>query len=255
MLSGLADAARYCDMPEAETAALRLGAYLLEQLRDREGFLIHSKAKGKEGPPGYLEDYAALIEGCICLYSSCGDPLWMHSARELTTTVLGHFASKKQPFFYFTSDRETGLIRQSIELADNVIPASNSVMAKNLFLLGLFWGEGSWIERAEKMLEYMKPSLARYSSQYANWLQLALWLHGPFYEIVVCGPEARETGRSLVSEYLPNTLVAFSDQERDLPLFKARYAADKTLIYLCSRGACQVPQQEEAAVLELLRQG
>lgn len=254
LLSGLADAARYCGIGEAQKAATRLGEYLFSRFLDTEGHLLHSIAKGKAGPRGYLEDYAALIEGCIRLYSCCGDLVWMRRASDLTEFALEHFAAGDQPFFYFTSDQDAALIRKTVEVADNVIPASNSTMAKNLFLLGLFFGKPDWIQRSEAMLERMKPSMDSYSGQYANWMQLALWMEAPFFETAVCGPAARKAGSSLAERYLPHTLLAFSDTEQDLPLFKSRFDPEQTRIYICNRGACQHPLEDTGKALQTLQQ-
>ena len=255
MLLECADVARYCDLPLAEKAAQELGEYLFASFTNSEGTLLHSRAKGKDGPAAYLEDYATLIEGCIKLYSCCGDPVWMERASTLTRVVLEDFSAEGQPFFFFSSHREKALIRKSIEVADNVIPASNSIMAKNLFQLGLFWEDSSWIQRAEDMLSYMKDSMSKYSGQYSNWMQLALWLEYPFFETVVSGPQAQSYGRILGSKYLPHTLIAYSDKAAELPLFRHRQDPEHTRIFICSRGACQQPMEEvEQAFLTLRKE-
>ena len=138
-LSGLADASRYCGLDAAGSSALELGEYLAS-LMGPDGSLPHQVANGTAKGRGFLEDYAAVSEGFIRLYSLTLDPQWMERAHRLATHVIQAFGEEDQALFYFTSKDDPELIRRSLEVADNVIPASNSMMAESLYRLGLFFG-------------------------------------------------------------------------------------------------------------------
>ncbi|MBC2838804.1 thioredoxin domain-containing protein [Robiginitalea sp. SC105] len=253
LLGGLAEAWRYTGLEEAREAALALGAYLAGTVTREDGSVPHSTRGGDGKGHGFLEDYAALAEGYIALYGATGDPAWMERAQDLCSYALAHFGDEENPVLYFTSALDPALIRRSLETADNVIPASNSIMAKNLYLLGGFFGRSEWKNRSRQMLRAVAPSMERYASQYANWMQLALWMGEPFYEVAVCGPEAGTLSAGLLEKYLPQCLVAPSESESGLPLFKGRFDPGQTRIYICREGSCRRPLEDAAEALKELR--
>ena len=254
LLSGLSDAYRYCGLEEARTAALALGHWTATRLRRPDGRLPHTFGPVKRENAGFLEDYAALIEGYIKLYGISWDTTWMEKARELCTQVLEDFSEPGQALLYFKARSDQPLIRQTLETADNVIPASNSVMAKNLFLLGLFYADSHWVERSRSMLGAVSESAARYSGQYSNWLQLALWHDRPFLEVALCGTGAEALAGQLGRQYLPHCLLAASEEASGLPLFLGRHRPEAARIFVCTLGQCREPLDDPGAALAELRE-
>ena len=61
--------------------------------------------------------------------------------------------------FYFTSDEVTNLIARKIELFDNVLPASNSVQAINLYELGHYYYNESYSKLAKQMLSNVNDDI------------------------------------------------------------------------------------------------
>ncbi|MDG1570986.1 thioredoxin domain-containing protein [Robiginitalea sp. M366] len=241
LLSGLCDTWRYGQLEGARTAALELGTFLSGQM-DTEGRLPHGVSEGHPKGNGFLEDYAAVAEGFIRLFGITGNPHWMERARNLAAYVETHFSESGQALFYFNSGQDAPLIRRTLEVADNVIPASNSIMAENLFVLGHFYGNAGQIRRAAEMLAAIGPSMERYSGQHANWLRLALKREAPFRELAICGPEALGWVAEIGLQYLPQVFLAGCEEASDLPLFRERYRPGKTRAYLCQGGACQQPE-------------
>src|SRR5690554_5305643 len=94
--------------------------------------------------------------------------------------------------FYFTSNKDPLLVSRTVEYRDNVIPASNSIMAKNLFKLARYFDNKHYSKTATNMLNNVKPEIQDYGSNYSNWLDLMLNYTQPFYEVVVAGPNAHE---------------------------------------------------------------
>lgn len=252
LLSGLADAWRYCGLEAAREASLELARYLSGSLTRPDGSVPHIAGSTGDVGNGFLEDYAALADGYIAMHGALGDPAWMEQARAAIETALENFSEAGQPLFYFNSHRDPELIRRTLETSDNVIPASNSIMAKNLYQLGLFFDRREWTDRARSMLRSMVPSLQRHSGQHSNWMQLALWLNAPFHEVAVCGPDAESVSAELRVHYLPQVLLASSTTESGLPLFRGRFHPERTRIYICREGQCDHPLEDRREVLEKL---
>src|SRR5581483_5100745 len=97
------------------------------------------------------------------------------------------------------------------EISDNVIPASNSSMAKCLFLLGHYFNKQEYIQKTMQMLHNVKPNMIRYGSGYSNWAQLLCWQVYPFYEVAISGPFAIERLNELNNFFVPNVLIAVSE--------------------------------------------
>lgn len=91
--------------------------------------------KRKKQHQWFFDDYAFTIDALITLYQSTFDEEWLLLSKNLTEYVFKHFSDEHSPMFFYTSDDDPKLITRKIELSDNVIPASNAVMAKTFFIL------------------------------------------------------------------------------------------------------------------------
>ena len=253
MLKGYVDAYRvlgdekYLDVAEKN-------AYFIKKKQLREdGGLNHSFKNGKSSINGYLEDYATAIDAFIALYETTLDENWLNIARDLTNYTFDHFFDESSSMFFFTSNSDASLISRSIEYRDGVIPASNSIMAKNLFKLSHYFDNDYFYETALTMLNNMKPEIQDYTSSYSNWLDLMLNFSNPFYEVAIVGKDAKQIVSELNNHYIPNKLIVGSTSDNDLPLLKNRYNPEKTLVYVCVNKTCKLPVTEVESALKLLK--
>jgi len=144
--------------------------------------------------------------------------------------------------FYFTSDEDKDLITRKMEIEDNVIPASNSIMAKNLFKLSHYYSNNYYLKVSKQMLNNMKERAQQYGSGYSNWLQLMSDLSNEYYEIAISGENAKEKLVEINQYYIPNKLIAGSTSESKIPLMEGRFSKNETYIYICVDGACKLPE-------------
>jgi len=252
MLKGYLDAYRVFKEPEFLTKALKNANFLKKNQIHSDNALYHNYKAGKSSINGYLEDYAAVIDSFISLYETTGDMQWLEASQGITAYTFDHFYDPKQHLFYFTSDQDPKLINRTIEYSDNVIPASNSIMAKNLWLLSHYLYIPKYAKVAKEMLHIMQPQIEQYPSGYSNWLDLMTDFSFPFYEVVIIGKNTREKVNELNNHYIPNKLLAFSEVESNQPLFESRYSSDQTLIYICVNNACKYPVQKVSEALKFM---
>jgi uncharacterized protein YyaL (SSP411 family) len=203
---------------------------------------------------GFLEDYCHLIEALISLYQATFKERYILLAERLMEYCDQHFSERKSGMFYFTSDLDAELITRKMELTDNVIPASNSVMANCLFLLGNFFGKPAYLERARSMLSRMVDDAVSYGAGYSNWLILHSRHITPFNEVAIVGKSVDEKLSGLRSHYLPNVIFAATTEESSLPLLKDRLVTGETLIYVCRGHSCRLPVSDTAEALKLIRE-
>lgn len=228
--------------------------WLLRQQKKSDGSLFHSYKLRKSAINAYLEDYCFVIEALIALYQITLDENYIREADNFTTYVIRHFSDPHTDMFFFTSDEDPALITRKMELSDNVIPASNSSMAKVLFQLGNLFGNNDYLERSKRMLRYVLSEMILYGAGYSNWAQLLIHHVFPFYEVAVVGKSVNEKLSQLQNHYLPNVIFAGTAGESQLPLLQNRSVSGKTLIYVCEGQHCLLPSESVENALQLLRQ-
>lgn len=253
MLKGYADAYRVFDSKHYLEIAIKNATFLLNNQLREDGGLNHNYKNGKSNINGYLEDYATLIDALISLYEITLNEKWLTNAKQLTDYTFDHFYDTKSGLFFFTSDEDERLIARKMEIHDNVIPASNSIMAKNLLKLGRYYSNSHYLSTSKQMLNTIKEDAVKYPSSYSNWLELMSNYIGNYYEIAISGNDALEKLEEINNEYIPNKLIAGSINESELPLMKSRYVKDETFIYICVNGSCQLPQTETEKAINQIK--
>ena len=253
MLKGYIDAYRVFNDKRFLVSAEKNANFIINNQLREDGGLNHNYKDETSNINGYLEDYATTIDAYIALYENTLNEKWLNTARDLTSYVFDHFYEASNSMFYFTSNEDPLLVTRNMEYRDNVIPASNSIMAKNLFKLSHYFDNEYYNKTATNMLNNVKPEMQDYGSGYSNWLDLMLNHTNPFYEVAISGKEAINKIKELNKTYIPNKLIAGSTQESNMPLLKNRYIEDETYIYVCVNKACKLPVNDSEKAIELLK--
>lgn len=232
--------------------ALRNARFLQDKLFDEYGQLFHSYKNNQARIYAFLEDYALIIEACISLFESTGEKSWLDEAARLTDITLAGFFDIDKSIFSFTSADQTELVTLTYEIHDNVIPASNSVMARNLYRLSWLLDRSDYKEIAIAMLNGIAENINAYPPGYSNWCQLILDLTETHLEVAVAGSEALKVLNELQRKYLPQVTFCAGVAEDHLPLLKNRVVAGKTLIYICQDNTCQLPVNSVDEAVKLI---
>ncbi|OIQ40963.1 MAG: thioredoxin domain-containing protein [Bacteroidetes bacterium MedPE-SWsnd-G1] len=250
MLRGYIDAYKVFDKKHYLDVALKNAHFLVASQLREDGGLNHNYKDGKSTINGYLEDYSTLIDAFISLYEVTLDEQWLNTSKQLADYTFDHFFDDTSGMFFFTSDEDQNLIARKMEVSDNVIPASNSIMARNLAKLSHYYSNKHYLKTSKQMLNNIKESMIEYPSGYSNWLQLASDFSSSYYEIAIAGPESLYKLKEINQVYIPNKLIAGSIGESDVPLMEGRFNVDETLIYICVDGACKLPEETTERALD-----
>ena len=240
MLIGYVDAFKALQDEKYLKTALQNADFLIKNQWSTEGHLCHNYKAGKSSINGFLEDYAWAIAAFIALYEVTFDEKWLNDARRLTDYCLDHFYDASDSFFAFTSNLDEALISRHFETEDNVIPASNSVMAENLYKLGIYFHHSHYESIIEKMIGKIIPSVD-YPSAFSNWLYLFLNYSDHQKELAICGNNALKYNAAINRQYLPNITVAGTIQFSELPFLQQRFAENENLFYICKNKTCGLP--------------
>lgn len=253
MLKGYANAYRVFNDDHFLEMALKNGNFIIQNQLRKDGGLNRNFKNGKSNINAYLEDYATTIDAFLQLYQVTFDEQWLQNAKQLADYCYDHFHDSTSQLFYFTSNTDDSLIARKIDTDDNVIPASNSIMATNLFLLGHYYGNKKYSDNASQMLHNVKDKALRYGGNASNWLSLYLNYIGDFYEVAISGKDAKARLEELNKHYIPNKLIVGSSKHSNLPLLEYKFSENQTTIYVCINGACQMPVTETKKALNQLK--
>jgi len=252
MISGYVNAYKAINDEVFMNEAISAGEFIYSNLVKKDGGLFHNHVNGQSKINGYLEDYAMVIQASLDLYEITLNQLWIERALKLSEYVIDNFSSGESELFYFTSKKDEDLISRSVEFRDNVIPSSNSIMAKNLFRLYHYFDKEEYYERSKNMSFSVTQEFEAYPSGYSNWFDLIYNLKSNYYEVAVVGENALEKVKQINSKYIPNKLIIGSTSENNLPLLKNRFIKDKTLIYVCVNKACKMPTESVEESVSLI---
>ncbi|MDR7369945.1 thioredoxin domain-containing protein [Flavobacterium aquidurense] len=244
MIKGYVSAYRAFKNPHYKEVALKNANFIVNNQLQKDGSLNHSYKEDKSSIVGFSEDYAIVIEAFISVYQITLDEKWLNKAKQLMDYTITHFWDKKSNLFYFTSNSSTGLITRKMEIADNVIPGSNSILAHNLFLLGHYYSNDAYSKTAQRMLNNVKEDVLKAPTEYYNWLNLMLNYTDSYFEVAISGKEAIAKTVQLQSYYLPNILIAGATAASKLPILEDRFAEHQTYIYVCVNKACKMPESD-----------
>lgn len=201
----------------------------------KEGKLYRNFNDGATTIEGFLEDYAHTIDACIAMYQSTFKTDWLAKSKELMDHCITAFGDSESQMFFFT-DAETQLIARKMEVNDNVIPSSNSVMARNLYYLGRYMNEATYLERSRTMLANVYEGMEQYGSGYSNWGMTLLHEIYGLGELVI---SERNDAFTLQKSGVPFVLNAKVDSE--LPLTASKLEMPEDQIMVCFEGTCKMP--------------
>jgi uncharacterized protein YyaL (SSP411 family) len=252
MLKGLVDAYRYLGEVAYLDLALENAAFLQREMIKDDNSLFRNHKEGKSSINAFLDDYAAVIDAFVSLYEVTFDKKWLDISKQLLDYTKEHFFDKTSGMFFYTSDQDQSLIRRTIEVDDNVISSSNSMMAINLFKLHKLYPDEEYGSLSEQMVKNVQKDFDKRAQGFSNWLHLVLFQNQRFYEIAVIGEDYKAMGRELAKAYVPQSILVGSKGEGNLELLKNREVPGKTLTYVCIEGACKLPVDSAGKALEQL---
>ncbi len=202
--------------------------------------------------PAMLEDYAFVISAYISLYQSAFEIEWIHLASKLTTRVIDDFFDPEERLFYFSGIDSSSLITRKKEIHDNVIPSSNSQMARNLFLLSRFTDNKDWEKIAMDMVSKISPLFKQDIEHLGNWSSALLLMVTPLTEVVMVGEKAQEMNLEISEKYYPFKIMLGSNEETNaLTLLENRPAINnETTVYICENKVCNLPVHSSKEALK-----
>lgn len=228
------------------------GIEFLETHSIAEATLYRSYKKKHSTTEGFLEDHAYLISAYIQLYQATFNENYLTKAQQWTNYTLENFFDSSENYFHFSGKNSEQLIATKKEIFDNVIPSSNSVMAHNLFQLGIILDRDDWKKLATKMVSTISNLITSEPAYMSNWGILLSEITKGMSEVVIMGESVEPLRKEFHSHYSPFAITMGSNSTSNLPLLKDKSPKGKeSLIYVCFDKTCKLPS---ASVAEALKQ-
>ncbi len=227
--------------------------FLLKNIVTKDSGLYRNYKNGQATIPAFLDDYAFMISALINYYQVSFNENYLQKANSLTQYVEQHFFDKSSGMFFYTDDQHSNLIARKMEVSDNVIPSSNSEMAKNLLLLGLYFENKNYEDQSAQLVKNVMDDVKKNLGYYSNWAQVMALQVKPPYEVAIVGNDWQKKLSALQKNYLPNTIFLGGNNEGTIPLLQNKLIQGKTMIYVCENKTCQRPVEEIAAALKQIK--
>ena len=251
-LKGLCDA--YSAFGEVEFLHLaeKNGRWLVNSQLTPTGKIYRNYKNGVSTIDGFLEDYAHVIDAFISLYQVTFDKEWIDRAADLMEYTVKNFQDDKSKMFFFT-DSDTKLIARKMEINDNVIPASNSVIALNMFRLSHYYYDKKYMNNSRQMLANIYEGMEMYGAGYSNWAKLLMMFVNDYYQLAIVGSEASIVSSEMQKNYLPSVLFS-GGKDLSLPVLADKKSTDEIMIYVCYDGTCLLPTNDISEAIRLVIQ-
>ncbi len=203
---------------------------------------LHRSFKGTHSvTTAFIDDHAFLIQAYISLYQATQKEYYLIAAKKWCEETIRLFYDPSEGFFYFNSHEAESLIARKKEVFDNVIPSSNSVMARNLFHLGIFWDKESWKTMASEMMQRLIALTQSEPIYMCHWALLAAEMTQGMAEVVITGSKNLSWQKEFDQSYLPFALFLSANGTSKLPLVTDKLAEQREAIYVCFKKNCQLP--------------
>jgi len=243
MVSALCKTASAIDDVKYRDLAQKTFAFLIEKFAEKDGVEFRHTYKNNEAKyPAFLDDYAYLVQACIHLQEITSDNSYLTTADRLCAYVISNFTDDETGFFFFTNSSQKDVIIRKKEVYDGAVPSGNSVMAENLFYLGVIFDRLEWQKRAEKITGSLCEASRRYATSFGVSASVLMRQFFGVKEIAITGSGYEALRDGLLQRYLPGKILQCSGfPENSFPLLKDKTYGGEALIYLCKNQACLPP--------------
>ena len=244
MLKAYTDAYLATAEPGYLSKAFAIANFLEKNMLGNNGSLKRIFKESKVSVDGFLDDYAWTSYAFLKLYQVSFDKHWLDISKSITEFAINNFYDKDSKLFYYSSSRNSSLVVNSIETADEVIPSSNAIMSTVVYLLGIIYDKRDYTDLSKGMLTAVLAKMKKFPAFHAAWGALAGLTVNGTYEIAVMGKDAIAKNKSLQKEYLPDCIMMGETDEENLPLLENKLLENKTMIYVCTNKVCKKPVED-----------
>ena len=243
-IRGLASAARVFMRPDYFEIAIRCLRALRAECWHDDRLLALGKGSGKH-LPGYLDDYAQLLQGTLDCLQFEWDSELLGFAIELADQLLALFADDAHGGFYFTAVDHEKLLQRPKSWQDEAMPSGNAVAALALQRLGVLIGRQDYTQSADKALQSVADNLRQTPFHAAGFVALLEALNRPPQQVILRGERQLLTRwrERILPRLKPDQSAYFvADDLSNLPEEIAQKTSEAAAsAWVCEGFSCRAP--------------
>ena len=254
MISAFSIGARVLNEPAYLVQAEKAAQFILKNLQDKNGRLLHRYRDKEAGIPGMLDDYAFFIQGLLDLYEAGFKPEYLAHAKRFTQEMLELFWDTQDGGFFSTaSDAERLFIRHKTAY-DGAMPSGNSIAGLDLLRLARFFMDKELDKKAEAFFKAFSAEISRSPTACAQTLSALDFAFGPSKEIVIAGDGESEGTQQMIKavyqRFMPNKILVFHPADKReatkiiklIPFLENQIPLEhKATAYVCEKYTCKLP--------------
>ena len=264
MIAAFAMAGRTFNDPQYTEAAAKAAGFILSDMRDKNGKLLHRYRQGEAGIKANVDDYAFLIWGLLELYESTFDLQYLKQAISLQGEMDNGFWDDENGGYFFTSHEAEELISRQKEIYDGAVPSGNSAAALNLIKLSRITGKVEYEQKAAELGKVFSDTIERGPMAYTLFMMGLDFGLGPSYEVVIVGnPDSDDTKamiQAVRKKYSPSKVVLLKDAGEKAKITEIAdftkgqsSLSGKATAYVCLNHVCNLPTTDIDKMVELLK--
>ncbi|HUU40740.1 MAG TPA: thioredoxin domain-containing protein [Desulfatiglandales bacterium] len=266
MIAALAKGAQVFGEGKYLEAAKRSADFILSEMCNKEGRLLHRYRDGEAAIPAFLDDYAFLTWGLLEIYETSFESVYLKRAFDFNSLLLDHFWDGKNGGFYSVADYADKILIRKKEIYDGAVPSGNSIAMLNLLRLARITANPEYEEKAAQMSITFSEMVSVAPAAFTQMMVALDFALGPSLEVVITGnPESEDTKamfKALRGTFLPGKVVLFRSTEREDPDI-AHYAEftkelsgleGKATAYVCKNYRCELPTTDPKEMMSLINQ-
>ena len=265
MISALARASQVLEDGRYLEEARQAARFIRSHLYDAKSGALHRRYRAGEARiPGFLDDYAFLIQGLIDLYEASLEEEWLLWSMDLAERMQNSFWDESQAGFFSTTGQDKSVLLRMKDRYDGAEPSPNSVALLNLIRLGNLGGEERLLEKVRHFARAFSGSLAQRPQTMPLMLVALSRAESKPKQIFLAGQrEAADTWallREVHRRHLPHRVVFLADGGRAHKRLASRIEVldsfrpigGRATAYICENYVCQLPTSDPKVMGQLL---
>ena len=225
-----------------------------------DGSISHFIKNGQEKVPGYVDDYAFIIQSFINGFETTQRQEYLSHAINLCEYTLEYFWNSENGGFFFT-DKKTGTIITRLRNSyDASTPAGNSKMCLNLLKLHSYTGKKQYLTKAEKIFKLFKNDMENKGGGFTSLIRALMYhYYSPVEIIISIGDYTNKISilESINQFYIPNKISVkrLLGQDKSLinpELLQNRSIKDRNVYYICYQKTCSLPLDHPSQIIDTL---
>jgi uncharacterized protein YyaL (SSP411 family) len=264
MISAFAKGAQALGESTYHEAARRAADFIKTRMR-RDGVLLRRHREGEAAIPGFLDDYAFLVQGLLDLYETGFDISDLDLAIELTERQIELFMDSGNGGFFSTQAGESDLVLRMKDDYDGAEPSGNSIAALNLLRLAQITARVDFQDAAQSTLKAFAGRMAQSPETVPQMLVALLFGQSTPKQIVFAGDRNSEDTKAMLRHagrrFLPNRVMLLIDGDETrsrlasyIPALQGMSPVNgKPAVYVCENYTCQLPVTDVESLERLLQ--